>query len=89
MAKDKKEKKQKAKTDKKPKTKKQKTVIAIGIVFAVLFILSIGTTLAIGSNSPFYESYVYLIMPKSIETEFDGKEMTFYVEKNNYFKVKD
>ena len=74
-----------AKKDKKPKTKQQKAAIIMGIILAVLFVITIGARLAISPNSPFYRSYALMIMPKSIETTFDEKELTLYIEKNKGF----
>ena len=75
----------KAKKDKKPKTKQQKAAIIMGIILAVLFVLTLGTKLAINPNSPLYRSYALMIMPKSINTTFEEKELTLYIEKNKKF----
>ena len=74
-----------AKIDKKPKTKQQKAAIIMGIILAVLFVLTLGTKLAISPNSPLYSSYALMIMPKSIDTTFDEKDLTLYIEKNKDF----
>ena len=79
----------KVKTEKKPKTKQQKTAIGLGIAFLVLFIITIGFRIAITPNSPLYTGYVYMIMPKSIETTFEDKKLTLYVEKNKDFNKKE
>ena len=75
----------KEKKDKKPKTKQQKWAIGLGIALAVLFVITIGARLAISPESPLYNSYLMAIMPKSIDTVFDEKEMTLYIEKNKEF----
>ena len=78
------------KPEKKKKTKQQKAAIIIGITLLVLFIITISARFAISSSSPFYNDYLIMLMPESIDTEFDGKDMTFYVEKNKDFdKNKD
>ena len=80
----------KDKTEKKPKTKQQKVAIILGIILFVLFALVIGTKIAINPNMPTYNNYAYMLMPKSIETTFDEKKLTLYVEQNKDFdKSKD
>ncbi|MBE6742111.1 MAG: hypothetical protein E7570_07395 [Ruminococcaceae bacterium] len=86
---EKKEKSKKAKKEKKAKTKQQKCAIVLGIILVVLFVLTLGTKIAINPNMPTYNNYAYMIMPKSIKTVFDDKEMTLYIEKNkDYDKTK-
>ncbi|MBR1763410.1 MAG: hypothetical protein IJ731_08630 [Eubacterium sp.] len=69
----------------KERTKKEKKVIGLGIALLVLFVLSVGVRLAIIQSSPFYNTYAYMIMPKSIETVFDEKDLTLYIEQNKDF----
>ena len=86
----KKDNKPKVKKEKKEKTKQQKWAIGLGIALAVLFVLTIGVKLAIMPNSPLYTSYAIMLMPEKIDTTFDEKDLTLYVEKNkNFDKTKD
>ena len=78
-----------AKKDKKPKTKQQKIALVLGIIWLVLFAVTICAKFAITPNSPFYTSYAYAIMPKSVETTFDEKKITLYVEKNKDYNKKE
>ena len=80
-----KNKKIKTKKEKKPKTKQQKWAIGLGIALAALFVITIGARLAISSNSPIYNDYLIAIMPESVDTVFDEKDMTLYIEKNKDF----
>jgi hypothetical protein len=87
MAKDK---KVKVKKEKKPKTKQQKWAIGLGIALLAMFVITFGAKLAIMPNSPLYSSYALAIMPKSVETTFDEKELVLYVEKNkDYDRTKE
>ena len=84
------EKKEKTKKEKAPKTKQQKLAIGFGIALLILFVLIGGIKLAINPNMPTYNNYAYMIMPKSVDTVFDDKELTLYIEKNKDFnKEKD
>ena len=76
-----------AKTEKvkTPKTKKEKIVTAIGIVLCFLLVLTIGTKLAINPKMPTYDNYAFMLMPKSIDTVFEEKDLTLYIEKNKDF----
>ena len=85
-----KEKSKKAKKEKKAKTKQQKCAIVLGIIWGVLFVLTLGTRIAILPNMPTYNTFLYMILPKSVNTVFEDKELTLYVEKNKDFdKSKD
>jgi hypothetical protein len=75
----------KVKKEKKEKTKQQKWAIGLGIALAVLFVLTTAFKLAIMPNSPFYNNYALMIMPKSVDTTFDEKDLTLYIEKNKEF----
>jgi hypothetical protein len=81
---------EKEKKDKKPKTKQQKWAIGLGIALAALFVLTIGAKLMTLPQSPIYYDYLLMLMPESKETEFDGKKITLYIEKNkDYNKEQD
>ncbi|MBQ9530952.1 MAG: hypothetical protein IJR70_02655 [Eubacterium sp.] len=75
----------KDKSENTPKTTQQKLPIVFGITLLVLFVLVLGTKLAISPNMPSYNNYVLMLMPKSIDTVFDDKDLTLYVEKNKDF----
>lgn len=75
----------KERAEKEPKTKKQKIVIGVGITLLILFVLVIGTKIAISPNMPTYNNYAFMIMPKSTQTVFEDKELTLYIEKNKEF----
>ena len=70
-------------------TKQKKAIVIFGIVWLVLFVISVGGRLAISPNSPLYYSYAYMIMPKSVETTFEEKDLTLYIEKNKDFNKKE
>lgn len=69
----------------KERTKKEKKVIGLGIALLVLLVLTVGVRQAIIKSSSFYNAYYYMIMPKSIETVFDEKDLTLYIEQNKDF----
>ncbi|MBR3737302.1 MAG: hypothetical protein IKN26_01055 [Eubacterium sp.] len=73
------------KKEKKIKTKQQKAALISGIILAVLFVLTLGTKLATNPNSPLYRDYAIMIMPKSISTTFEDKELVLYIEKNKKY----
>lgn len=77
----------KDKKEKLPETKKQKRVIGIGIAFLVIFSLIIAGFVVVKSSETVQNSLMYLLMPKSMDLEFEGDTITFYVEKNKDFSA--
>jgi len=76
--------------EKKTKTKQDKLLIVFAIVLAVLILLPVCTKIVSSSKMPFHTGYVYALMPKSLDLEFNDEEITFYIEKNKEFnKEKD
>ena len=68
----------------------KKIAIIVGIVLVAVLLLSGLSRILISNKMPYYQNYVYAIMPKSLETEFGDEKYTFYLEKNKDFdKEKD
>ena len=77
--------KEKAPKENKQKTKQQKFATVTGIVILILLVITIGARLAISPHSPLYRNYALMIMPNSVDTVFEDKDLTLYIEKNKKF----
>ena len=65
--------------------KQKKVVVVFAIIWLILLVITLGFKFAISQKSPLYYDYLFAIMPKSIDTVFDEKDLTLYIEKNENF----